>query len=154
MFIRHIYKLAYIAMTEEEILEKILLRLNEEDASGLYVSSFINRTFGLELSSGVKYADRLEALGLAREGETRTRMFITDHGRQIVKNGGLLKYLTDLEIQKDKSEQIAELEAVLLQSNIDTNKLNNKVSKANVWFAIINVLALLINLYIALKSAK
>ena len=141
-------------MTEDQILEKILIKLYEADAGGVYVSSFISRTFSLELSSGVKYVDKLEALGLAREGETRTRMFITDQGRQVVKNGGLLKYLTDLENEKIKFEYKESLETELTISNIEANRLNKRNSKYNIWFSIINIIIALLNLWLILRSVK
>ncbi|WP_157687314.1 hypothetical protein [Pedobacter psychrophilus] len=146
--------LAYIAMTEDQIIEKILSKLSEHNGSPFFVADFVIHLLGDESAPYNTFVDRLESLNLARPTQPRHAMVITDHGRQVFTNGGWLKYLAEKKSEKFKADDKEALEAELTVSNIEANRLNKRNSKYNIWFSIINVIIGLLNLWLILKAVK
>ncbi|WP_291866605.1 hypothetical protein [Maribacter sp.] len=69
---------------------------------------------------------------------------------QFIKQGGFRKLYENLEKEKEREN----IEFKLAESNIKANELNEKNSKRNLFFAILNIVIGIINIYILVRTLK
>ena len=133
-------------MKDDQIIDKILTALSEADPGTLYVADFIINEIKLDEFAYPKYVDKLEAIGVATPREPRHNMSITNLGRQIVDEGGWLVHRAKSRAESLKKSDQSDLEAQLVLSNIEANKLNQRNAIFNKWSTIVNIIIGLINL--------
>lgn len=107
-------------MSNDEILDKILNALYEEESGKISVAVFFNNNHDLDNSLYPKFVDRMEAEGLAVCKSPRHIMLITDFGRKIGENGGWLVHLEEVNKENNRKlrKENLEIENLRWQSKL------------------------------------
>lgn len=126
-------------MTDDELIDRILSKLNKEYGIEYSLWSVLDEFEKVERLRAEKIFDRMKSARIVDEPNAK-HIQINAFGASICNKGGWLQHLKSIENKEIRKQEIEQLEIRLANSNIEANKINKINSNRNLIFSIINII--------------